>query len=325
MLTTVVGSYPAKMQKPESIKEKLRATLGSYDSFQPAMEQAVKDQVNAGIDLISDGQVRGNMLEIFAGSIPGMYVEDNKPFINGKITPLSHSICANDIKRALATAKKISSKFKTDLTLFDGDVFQENFKGIKGIITGPTTLTLSSMIEGFYDKDKKEEVVIDLAWVLKKEAEYLDNAGVAVIQIDEPFLSTGMADLKVARKAVEIISKNLTVPLAMHVCGDLNEIWGELLRFKVDILDGEFAGQSKNLQILENTNLRGKKIGLGCVDNKNDIVERKEQVAEILNKGIESVGKDNIIADPDCGMRMRTREAAFSKLKVMVETVKWLS
>jgi 5-methyltetrahydropteroyltriglutamate--homocysteine methyltransferase len=325
MLTTVVGSYPAKIQKPESIKEKLSATLGSYDSFQTAMEQAVKDQVNAGIDLISDGQVRGNMLEIFAGSIPGMYVEDNKPFINGKITPLSYSICANDIKRALATAKKISSEFKKDLALFDGDVFQENFKGIKGIITGPTTLTLSSMIEGFYDKDKKEEVVIDLAWVLKKEAEYLENAGVAVIQIDEPFLSTGMADLKVARKAVEIITRNLRVPLAMHVCGDLTEIWEELLKFKVDILDGEFAGQPNNLRILENTNLRGKKIGLGCVDNKTDQVESKKQVAEILNKGIESIGKDNIIADPDCGMRMRTREAAFSKLKVMVETVKWLS
>ncbi|MCE5214078.1 MAG: methionine synthase [Methanobacterium sp.] len=325
MLTTVVGSYPAKIQKPESIKEKFKASLGSYDPFRPALEQAVEDQVNAGIDLISDGQIRGNMLEIFAESIPGMYVEDHKPFINGKITPLSYSICASDIKNTLNTAKKISSEFKTDLDLFDGDNFQENFKGIKGIITGPTTLTLSSMIEGFYNKDKKEEVVMDLAWVLKKESEYLENAGAAVIQIDEPFLSTGMADLKVARKAVEIISRNLKVPLAMHVCGNLNEIWEELLKFKVDILDCEFAGQPKNLQILENTNLRGKKIGLGCVDNKTNKVESKEQVAEILNKGIECIGKDNIIADPDCGMRMRSREAAFSKLKVMVETVKWLS
>jgi Methionine synthase II (cobalamin-independent) len=66
-------------------------------------------------------------------------------------------------------------------------------------------------------------------------------------------------------------------------------------------------------------------LGLGCVNNKIDEIESKEQVAEVIKKGIENLGKENIIADPDCGMRLRTREAAYLKLKVMVETVKWLS
>lgn len=61
------------------------------------------------------------------------------------------------------------------------------------------------------------------------------------------------------------------------------------------------------------------------MNNKTDEIESKEQVAEVIKKGIENLGKENIIADPDCGMRLRSRDAAYLKLKVMVETVKWLS
>lgn len=325
MLTTVVGSYPVVIRKQKSFTEKIKSSLGSYDPYQSALEQAVTDQVNAGVDLISDGQVREGMLEIFAKAIPGMSIDDNKPVIQGKITPLLYSIGASDIKFALNVAKKIEPDFGKKSDLFDGGKFRDNFKGVKGIITGPTTLALSSLIEGFYDKDDKDDIIVDLSWALKREAEYLQNAGAAVIQIDEPHLSTGIADLKTARKAVGIIAGNLSVPVTMHVCGEVVDVWDELLRFEVDIIDCEFAGQPKNLQILEDTSLRGKKLGLGCVDNKTDEIESKEQVAEVIKKGMENIGKENIIADPDCGMRLRTRDAAYSKLKVMVETVKWLS
>ena len=312
-------------QEPKSLTDKIKASLGSYDQYQFALELAVKDQIKAGVDLISDGQVRGSMLEIFAQSIPGMSLEDKKPVIQGKITPAPYSIGSSDIKLALKTAKKISPDYGKKTDILEGKTFNPDFKGIKGIITGPTTLALSSLIEGYYDKNKKEEIIVDLSWALKKEAEYLENAGAAVIQIDEPYLSTGIADLKVAKKALEIITRNLKVPVAMHVCGDVTAIWDEIIKFKIDIIDCEFAGQPKNLQILENTDLRGKKLGLGCIDNKTDEIEKREDVAFILKKGIEHLGKENIMADPDCGMRLRSREAAFSKLKVMVDTVKWLS
>lgn len=325
MLTTVVGSYPVVTRNPESMTEKIKSSLGSFDPFKAALELAVRDQVQAGVDIISDGQVRGSMLEIFAQEIPGMGLDGNKPVIHGKITPAPYSIGADDLKTAIKAAGNISPEFNKKEDILTDHKFTNGFKGVKGIITGPTTLALSSLLEGFYSKEHREEIVKDLAWALKKEAEYLENAGAALIQVDEPFLSTGMADIKTARKALEIIRKNLSIPLAMHVCGDLSGVWDELLKFEVDILDCEFAGQPKNQQILENTNLKGKKLGLGCVDSKTDKIENQEQVAQIIKKGLEYFGEENIIADPDCGMRLRSREAAFSKLKVMVETVKWLS
>ena len=325
MLTTVVGSYPPIHRPPSSWGEKISSLLGSYDPLRPALELAVQDQIKAGVDLISDGQVREDMLGIFAKAIPGMAVENKTPKILGKIKPAPYSIGASDLNLALKTVKNISLEFKSELQILEDGKFQDSFKGVKGIITGPTTLALSSRIEGFYDKDKKEDAIIDLAWALKKEVETLQDTGAAVIQIDEPFLSTGVPDMKTAKKAVEIITKDLSRPVSMHVCGPVVEILDELLRFEVDIIDCEFAGQPMNLEALNNINLRGKKIGLGCIDTKTNEVESRDQVDQIINQGIDMVGGENLIADPDCGMRMRSRDAAFSKLKVMVEAVKWLS
>ena len=316
MLTTVVGSYPPLLKNPSSFSDKISNVLGTYDAYKSAIELAVKDQIDAGIDIISDGQVRDGMVEIFASSIYGMAVEDNTSKIVGKIMPSPKSVCAKDLKFAIKVAEGISKEYgqKPKKTLEGG------FKGVKGIITGPSTLVFSSRIEGYYDK--KEDAVIDLAHALNKEAEHLENAGAAVVQIDEPFISTGVVDINVAKKAVGIIADGLSVPVAMHVCGEVVDIFDELLKFSVDIVDCEFAGIEGNINALENVNLHGKKIGFGCLDNKTDRIESKEEVENLIKKGIDLVGAENMIADPDCGMRLRSREAAFSKLKVMAEVAK---
>ena len=56
------------------------------------------------------------------------------------------------------------------------------------------------------------------------------NAGAAIIQIDEPFLSTGVADLKTAKKALKIITDDLNIPVSMHVCGDIGKILNDILK-----------------------------------------------------------------------------------------------
>lgn len=319
MITTVVGSYPPIPRGPSSISEKLSRLFGTYDEYKPAIELAVQDQIGAGVDIISDGQVREKMVEMFAKAIPGMTVEDNTPKIVGKILPSPKSICADDFKFAIKIAEGISKEYGSD----KNKGLEDGVKGVKGILTGPSTLVFSSRMEGFYKS--KEDAIIDLAYVLKREAEYLEAAGAIYIQIDEPFISTGMVDITTAKKATEIITKNLSVPTALHVCGDLTEVFNELLKFDVDIIDGEFTSIPENMQILENVDLKGKKIGFGCLNNKTDEIENKKEVETLIKRAIDLIGKENLIIDPDCGMRLRSRDAAFAKLKVMVETVKELS
>ena len=328
MLTTVVGSYPSLPKKPQSIGSKIANVFGSYDQYIPALELAVEDQINAGIDIISDGQVRGDMIEIFAENIIGMGIEKGVPKILGKIRPANSSVGASDLKLALKKAQSISTDFKDPnkikSELFKKNAFNTNFKGIKGIITGPTTLVLSCRIEGFYDKNKKEEIITDMGIALKTEANELQNAGATIIQIDEPFLSTGVADLNTAKKALKIVTEDLKVPVSMHVCGDIGKILNDLLKFPVQIIDCEFAGIPSNINSLEQEYDGSKKIGFGCIDTKNKDVEKVDHVTNLIKKGINIVGEENMIIDPDCGMRMLSRDTALLKLKTMKEAVEWL-
>lgn len=325
MLTTVVGSYPANKHPPSSWGQKISSFLGSHDPYHRALEIAVQDQVEAGVNLISDGQVRGSMVELFARSIPGMEYTEGISRINKKINPVINSIGASDLKKALKIANSLEPSFKKSANILRGNEFAKDVYGVKGIITGPTTMVLSSRIEGFYRQKDRSQTIMDMARVMKKEALDLQNAGAAYIQVDEPFLSTGMADLKIAYQAMEIIGQELKIPLAMHVCGDISNVISEILKFPVDILDFEFAGNHTNLSLLENVDLGVKKIGFGCIDTKALQVESTEEIYRLINKGMDMIGDEKMIIDPDCGMRMLNRESSLQKLKNMTEAVKWLS
>ncbi len=328
MLTTVVGSYPSLPQDPKSMGSKISNFLGSYDPYIPALEIAVKDQINARVDIISDGQVRGDMIEVFARKIPGMSVVENTPKILGKIKPSTNSSGAHDLKLAIKTAHKISKdfldSFKTDSKLFDGTDLNTNFKGVKGIITGPTTMVLASRVEGYYNKDKKEKIITDMAIALKKEAYELQQAGAAVIQIDEPYLSTGVADIKTAKDALEMITDTLDVPVSLHVCGDVGDVLKDILQLPVQIIDCEFAGIPNNIQSLEQEYNDSKKIGFGCIDTRVQSIDELDDVIKLIKKGVDIIGEENMMVDPDCGMRMLSRDTALLKLKKMTEAVGWL-
>lgn len=319
MLTTVVGSYPALSQPPKSFTEKLSKVFGSYDPYKPAIALAVSDQIKAGVDLVSDGQVRGDMIEIFARAIPGMVIEDNTCKIKNKISSPLKSIGAIDLKFAIKTVENTLNKI---------NITEEEManKGVKGIITGPTTMVYSSRLDGFYSNDQKDKAVLDMAHALKKEAKYLEEAGASVIQLDEPFISTGLVNVATARKAVEIIAKDVKIPVAMHVCGDMERVFDKILKFKVDIIDCEFAGIANNIHVLESqSSFQGKKIGFGSVDTKKESVESVDELKKLIKTGMDIIGSENMLVDPDCGMRMLSHESAFSKLKNMVVAAKNLS
>lgn len=304
MIKTVVGSYPVITKEPEGLIEKIKDKIGMYDKYNYAIEKAVIDQLNAGIDVVSDGQVRGDMVEIFVNS---MYGFEGKKVI-GKIEHVK-PITLKDIKYSLNILKT-----KT----------KEERYGVKGIITGPCTIASSIRVENYYSDNKDENLIYDLAIALKKEAESIQNY-VKMIQIDEPILSTGLYDLETARRAINKITENLKVPVVMHVCGDVVDIFEDLNKFNVDILDHEFASNKKNLEILE---LIEKKVGFGCINTKLKTVEDVSEIEDLINEGIEILKnndnlknnlKDSIIIDPDCGMRLLPLDVAYNKLKNMVQ------
>lgn len=306
MKSTVVGSFPAEESSPSNFKDKLLSSLGSYDSFKEAIKNSVIAQLDAGVDIISDGQVRGDMVSIFTKYIPGMKIEDGNTVIVSKIRNPTQEISIKDMQYA----KKVMKEY------YGGNIPEG--KGIKGIITGPNTIVHSSRIQSFYKN--KEDAIIDLAHSLKFEVDAIAKKVKPVyIQVDEPFLSTGMVDMKTAREAIDIIHDGLDIPLGMHVCGTLDNAFKDLASFNVDILDMEFAGNNINLGVLEkNASLLGnKKVGFGCVDSSVNEVDDIKDIDNLVSKAIEIVGKDNLLLDPDCGLRRAPKEVAFEKLKLM--------
>jgi 5-methyltetrahydropteroyltriglutamate--homocysteine methyltransferase len=283
--TTVVGSYPP-------VKGRGLSTL--VDPLKTAVETAVADQISAGIDIISDGQVRANMIQSFASKLPGVRGQE----VVGPVQPADTPITVRDTKYALTRHPLV-----------------------KGIITGPSSLAHALHISTPAYRTK-EELALDLAKALREEARHLTALGIAILQIDEPILSTGAADVAICREAVEFITAGLDVPVCMHVCGNIGGVIDDLLKAKVTILDFEFATNPQNLEIIGKKELSGKYIGYGSIDPTSNEVEPVDAIVKHIRKGVEIFGPERMLIDPDCGMRMRTREAAFAKLSNMVAAVK---
>ena len=279
--TTVVGSYPVV---------KGSGLFARMDPLKHAVEVAVADQIGAGIDIISDGQVRGDMIRAFTSHLPGIRGSS----VVGKVQPARQPITLADTKYALSRHPKV-----------------------KGILTGPSTLAHGLVLETPFYRNK-DELVLDLAQALAVEAGYLQEAGVRLIQIDEPIFSTGAANIAVGREALNAIAGRLRVPVCLHVCGSLANTIDDILRANVAVFDLEFANNPGNLEVLSAKDLRGRMIGYGCVDSADPAVESIETIRKRIEAGIDVFSPGAMLIDPDCGLRMQARDAALGKLKNMV-------
>ena len=310
MITTVVGSFPIEAQKPEAISDKIKNTLGLYDPYKKAIEEIVELQFELGIDIITEGQVRGDMVGLFVKHIPGFTYKNNSSLITSKIKKPSKEITVNDVKIAQKKLKELINESNLSKE-------ETEKKGVKGIITGPSTIIYSSHIESFYKN--KDKAIIDYAHAIKHEAKALEKTGCKYIQIDEPFLSTGIVNLETAQKAINIITKDIKIPTAMHVCGDISKVFKNLTKFNVDMLDFEFAGNNTNIRTLEDNReyLKGKKIGFGCINSASKKLDNEEEIEKLIKRGIDIMGSQDLILDPDCGMKKIPLPMVKDKLKLM--------
>jgi len=280
--TTVVGSYPVVRTKG------LRSLLNPMHG---AMETAVSDQIRAGIDIISDGQVAGDMISIIASQMPGIKGQN----VTGLVRPAQRGITVQATKYALSRHPKV-----------------------KGILTGPTTLSHGLKIKTPLYQNR-DELVLDIAQALAAEAKRLEETGATIIQIDEPILSTGAADIGLARQAVDVITAGVRVPTCLHVCGSLSRVIDDILKMQVSVFDFEFSNNTENIEVLSEKDLRDRMLGLGVVDSTYTKIESVEVIRNRIRRGVDIFGAEMLLIDPDCGLRMHTQETAFGKLSHMAE------
>ena len=285
--TCIIGSYPIQIDTFKLMINYYNQENVNWDNY---ISSAVNDMIEAGIDIISDGQTRDPFIQIFTRNLKGCRIR-NRPEIVNKIE-YNGPITTEDQK----LVRKLIPKEKQ----------------LKGTLTGPYTLT-KSCVDLHYNNEK--QIAFDFAFVQKQEAELLQKY-VDMISIDEPFFSNCMPDY--GNELIELITKNISCPTILHACGNVSSIIPELLEMPVDILSHEFKASPHLLDAFKEYSF-SQSICLGAVRSDNNIVESIEEITNHILKALDIFGEKIIQISPDCGQRLLPRNIAFQKLKNMVK------
>jgi len=347
MITTVIGAFP----KPNylNIPDWFRAK-GGTDTQHPtkgyleainkmgddaekiilrATKEIIEDQIECGIDIITDGEVRReNYIHYHCRHIKG--IDFNK--LTKKIARTGNYECF------LPT---ITNKVEAKKPFLANEWIQTqklSSKPVKITLPGPMTIT-DTIANEYYDSNEK--LGFDLAKVINVEVKKLVKEGCEYIQIDEPLF---------ARKPEEAINYGITnlekcfeglnhlkVEKITHICcgypdrldainypkaplDSYEKISKMLDNSIVDTISIEDAHRYNNLKLLKN--FKEKKIIIGLVKIASSVCETTEEIKKRLHEALNFIDSDRLIAAPDCGLGHLSRDLAKKKLKTMVKAVK---
>ncbi len=267
----------------------------------------VQVQEEIGLDILVDGeQDRGDMVTYFAENLEGF-----------AISGLVRSYGNRYYRKPIAVGPiRRNEPITIDMWRYAQGLTK---KPVKGMLTGPYTICDWSFNEYF---DSREAFVMELAQFVHQEAMDLEAAGARYIQIDEPAISTRPEELDLAIQAMGVVTEGLTATTITHICyGDFAKIYPRMLDIPVDILDLEMANSGYQLLEVFQQHSFGKKISVGVVDVHSHVIESPEEVAEGLRRVLNQFPPEQILVDPDCGLKTRTVEEAKEKLRVVRQGV----
>jgi len=317
--TTVVGSYSVpewlERLKTEFYQRRI-STAHMTEIYDVAIKAAVKDQELAGIDIVSDGELRrDNDIDYFLARFPGVHIaqrakSDYYDYYDAEVTaPLP----AGD-KASLGLAADYS--FTRSLT----------DRPIKFSFTGPFSLSRRVTNTAYADQ---ADLVRALACKLNAEARSLTDTGASFLQIDEPFLAGYPEQAALAVEAVNIVTDGVPATWALHVCygnryarpsweGHYDFLFPAVLAARVDQLVLEFARKGPDDLRLISEYQWPSALGLGVIDVKSTSVESPELVAARIRHALDYVTPDKLMINPDCGLRHLAPDVARGKLRAMV-------
>jgi 5-methyltetrahydropteroyltriglutamate--homocysteine methyltransferase len=324
--TTVIGSYP----QPDWLIR--REVLGSRvprirapDLWRPEPEVldqaqddatllAIRDMERAGIDIITDGEVRRESYSNrFATALEGIDSQNPGQVLskNGLPTPVPRIVARVQRTHAVEVQDMCFLRANTD-------------RRAKITLPGPFTMSRQALNE-FYKDD--EEMVMDFAAAVNAEVKDLVAAGADVIQLDEPWLRQDAAAAKrIAVAAINRALEGVTVPTVVHLCFGYAAVvpgqkptgyafLSELSESNADQISIEAAQPKLDLGVL--ADLKGKTIMLGVIDLGAADVETPAVVAGRLRAALPYVAADKLVAAPDCGMKYLPRARAYAKLQAL--------
>jgi 5-methyltetrahydropteroyltriglutamate--homocysteine methyltransferase len=275
---------------------------------------AIRDMERAGIDIITDGEMRRESYSNrFATALEGIDIERPGSTINRSGLAIPVPRVAGPIRRRAAVEVR-------DV------VFLRKNTSRKIKITLPGPFTMAQQAQDDYYKDE-EALALAFAAAVNEELRELKAAGADVLQIDEPWLQARPE--RAARYGVKAINRALQgIPgtTIVHLCFGYAaavkdkptgySFLPQLEATTASQISIEAAQPRLDLGVLRQL---GKTLMVGVIDLGSDKIESANEVAGRIRAALKHVPAERLVLAPDCGMKYLTREAAFGKLKALVE------
>jgi len=329
--TTLVGSYP----QPDWLidREKLAGRFPPRvrarelwripepflaEAQDDATRLAIRAQEEAGLDIVTDGEMRRESYSNrFATALEGVDIDNPG-------TALDRSGHPNPVPRIVGKIRRRHPVEIQDLKFLRAHTDRR----IKITVPGPYTMSQQAQND-FYKSE--EDAAMDYAAAVNEEIRDLFAAGADVVQIDEPYMQARpekarQYGLKALNRALEGV-KGAT---AVHICFGYAAVihsrpsgysfLGELAACTCGQVSIETAQSNLDCSVLKS--LPGKKIILGVIDLNDMTVETPEIVAARIRRALPYVRAEDVIVAPDCGMKYLPRDVAFAKMRAMVAGAK---
>lgn len=326
--TTIVGSYPqpewlidrkklAGRFPPRVRAKELWRIPEEYleEAWQDATLLAIRAQERAGLDIISDGEIRRESYSNrFATALDGVDLDNPGEALDRSGHP-------NPVPRVTGKIRRRHAVMVDDVRFLAANTQRH----IKITVPGPFTMAQQAQIEHY--GGSREQAALDYAKAVNAEIRDLFDAGADVVQIDEPYMQARPEEARAyGLAALNAALEGVTGRTAVHICFGYAAIiharpegysfLSELAQCSCRQISIETAQSNLDCSILET--LPGKQIILGVIDLSDMKIETPEVVAGRIRRALKHVPAENIIVAPDCGMKYLPRHVADGKLQAMV-------
>ena len=280
---------------------------------------AIRAQEDAGLDILTDGEIRRESYSNrFATALDGVDIDNPG-------TALDRSGHPNPVPRVTGPVKRRHAVEVSDLEFLRAHASPG--KQVKITVPGPFTMAQQAQDDHY---GSREALANAYAEAVNAEVRDLFAAGADIVQLDEPYLQARASEA--AKYGVAVVNRALSDlsglgTTAVHLCFGYAAIiherpsgysfLPELAECSCDQISIETAQSKLDTSVLAGLAAAGKTIILGVLDLSTPAVETPDEVAERVRRALPHVPASQLVLAPDCGMKYLPREAAFGKLTAL--------
>lgn len=317
--TTTIGSFPQTKEIRTSRADHRKGKL-SDEQYTEALKKEIADvvrfQEDLGLDVLVHGEAeRNDMVQYFAELLDGFVATQNGWVQSYGSRCTRPPIVVGDVSRPKAMTVEWA---KYAQSLSD--------KPVKGMLTGPVTILAWSFVRD----DVPLAVSADqIALALADEVRDLEEAGISVIQIDEPALREllplreddrpAYLDWSIRSFRLVALDAKPTTQIHTHLCySEFGQIIDAVAALDADVTSIEAARSKMELLVDLNDNFHSQ-IGPGIWDIHSPRVPSVDELEELITAALKHVPAERLWVNPDCGLKTRGYEETEASLKNLVE------